>query len=81
MDLHNKVNRAIGLVLLSPFILILLVYQVIWLPAICILGVVTLPFVAGMALWAGDSLSTILEPLGDIVFAPLRFIKLMLEIK
>ena len=33
-------RKALGLLLLSPFILILLLYQLLWLPVIFVLGVV-----------------------------------------
>ncbi len=72
-------RKALGLLLLSPFILILLLYQLLWLPFIFVLGVVAFPFAAGMALYVGDSVTDILEPLISTAFAPIEFIKSMLE--
>lgn len=46
-----------------------------------ILGVITLPFVIGMALYDGDSVTDTLETLAPLAFAPIIFIKSMLEIK
>lgn len=72
-------RKALGLILLSPFILILLLCQLLWLPFILVLGVVAFPFAAGMALYAGDDVTYILEPLISTAFAPIEFIKAMLE--
>lgn len=74
-------KKALGLLLLSPFIVILLLYQVLWLPLMFILGAITLPFAVGMTLYDGDSITDILEPLVPLAFAPIIFIKSMLEIR
>ena len=72
-------RKALGLLLLSPFILILLLCQLLWLPFILVLGVVAFPFAAGVSLYVGDSVTDILEPLISAAFAPIEFIKSMLE--
>lgn len=74
-------NKLLGLLLLSPFILIILIFQVLWLPLIFILGAITLPFVVGMALYDGDSVTDTLETLSPLAFAPIIFLQSMLEIK
>lgn len=74
-------TKGLGLLLLSPFILILLLFQVLWLPLLFILGAITLPFVVGMALYDGASVTDTLESLVPLAFAPIIFIKSMLEIR
>lgn len=85
MNLHNMTNRAIGLVLLSPFILLLGVVQVVWLPIGLFLCLIAFPFMLGLGIYSGSTLAEIADDYSEayyiLLFTPIEFIRIMLEVK
>ena len=71
--------KALGFILLLPFIFLLLIMQLIWIPFILLLVPVAIPVVIGLALYTGESLSSVMESFTFIAFVPMYVIKLMLE--
>ena len=72
--------KALGFILLLPFIFILLIVQLVWIPFILLLIPVVIPFAIGLALYTGESLPCVMEPFTLIAFIPMYTIKLMLEL-
>ena len=71
--------KALGFILLLPFIFLLLIVQLMWIPLALLLVPVAIPFAIGLALYTGESLSSAVKPFTFIAFVPMYMIKLMLE--
>lgn len=71
--------KALGFILLLPFIFLLLIIQLVWLLFILLLIPVVILFAIGLALYTGESLSCVMKPFTLIAFVPMYMIKLMLE--
>ena len=72
--------KALGFILLLPFIFLLLIVQLMWIPLALLLALVVIPFAIGLALYTGESLSSVMESFTFIAFIPMYAIKLMLEL-
>ena len=72
--------KALGFILLLPFIFILLIIQLVWIPFTLLLIPVVIPFTIGLALYTGESLPCVMKSFTLIAFVPMYMIKLMLEL-
>ena len=72
--------KALGFILLLPFIFLLLIVQLMWIPLTLLLAPVAIPFAIGLTLYTGESLSSAVKPFTFIAFVPMYVIKLMLEL-
>ena len=72
--------KALGFILLLPFIFLLLIVQLMWIPLALLLAPVVIPLAIGLALYTGESIPSVMEPFTFIAFIPMYAIKLMLEL-